>query len=104
MVDFETFVATVIKEKFAEMDETAADAREQQGIQQKGLGSKMISNLPVPAMAKEAADAAKKTVSTATRVLNDMSDPLYYQPDEFPTQEVRIDNAPRFSNINKSTV
>ena len=64
----------------------------------------MISNLPVPAMAKEAADAAKKTVSTATRVLNDMSDPLYYQPDEFPTQEVRIDNAPRFSNINKSTV
>ena len=31
-----------------------------------------------------------------------MSD--YYQPEEFPTQEVRIDNAPRFSNINNSTV
>ena len=99
MIDFETFVATVIKEKFAEMDETAADAREQQGIQQKGLGNRVISNTPVET---EELPAANDKVSTASRVLTDMSD--YYEPDEFPTQEVRVDRAPRFSNINRSTV
>ena len=100
-LDFESFVATIIKEKFAEMDETAADAREQQGIAQKGLGNRVISNTQIKT---DALPPAEKTVSTATRVLNDMSDPLYYQPDEFPTQEVRVDRAPRFSNINRSTV
>jgi len=99
MIDFETFVATVIKEKFAEMDETAADAREQQGIQQKGLGNRVISNTPVET---EELPAANDKVSTASRVLTDMSD--YYEPDEFPTQEVRVDRAPRFSSINRSTV
>jgi peptidoglycan hydrolase-like protein with peptidoglycan-binding domain len=101
MIDFETFVATIIREKFAEMDETAADAREQQSIAQKGLGNRVISNTQIKT---DALPPAEKTVSTATRVLNDMSDPLYYQPDEFPTQEVRVDRAPRFSNINRSTV
>jgi len=101
MVDFETFVATIIKEKFAELDETAADAREQQGIQQMGLGNRVISNTQVKT---EDLPPAETPVSSATRVLSDMSDPLYYQPDEFPTQEVRVDNAPRFSNINRSTV
>jgi len=101
MVDFETFVATIIREKFAEFDETSADAREQQGVAQKGLGNRVISNTQIKT---EVLPPAQTPVSTATRVLNDMSDPLYYQPDEFPTQEVRVDRAPRFSNINKSTV
>lgn len=101
MLDFETFVATVIKEKFAELDDTAAAAREQQGIQQMGLGNRVISNTQIET---EELPSAETPVSTSTRVLSDMSDPLYYQPAEFPTQEVRVDNAPRFSNINKSTV
>jgi len=100
-LDFESFVASVIREKFAELDKTAADAREQQGIAQKGLGNRVISNTQIKT---DDLPPAEKTVSTATRVLNDMSDPLYYQPDEFPTQEVRVDRAPRFSSINRSTV
>jgi hypothetical protein len=83
------------------MDADAADAREQQGIAQKGLGNRVITNKPIK---EEKLEPAKTPVSTATRVLNDMSDPLYYQPDEFPTQEVRVDRAPRFSSVNRSTV
>ena len=101
MLDFESFVANVIKENFARIDEDAADAREKQGIAQTGLGNRVITNKPIK---EEELEPAKTPVSTATRVLNDMSDPLYYQPDEFPTQEVRVDRAPRFSNINRSTV
>jgi len=101
MLDFESFVANVIKENFARIDEDAADAREKQGIAQTGLGNRVITNKPIK---EEELEPAKTPVSTATRVLNDMSDPLYYQPDEFPTQEVRVDRAPRFSNVNRSTV
>ena len=100
MLDFESFVANVIKENFAKIDEGAADAREQQGIAQVGLGTRPMSDRP--GLAKEDDEIKVDKLSTSTRVLNDMSD--YYQPDEFPTQEVRIDNAPRFSSINKATV
>ena len=94
--NFENFVANVIRNNFAQIDEEALDAREQ-----KGLGQRSIANKPIK---QEELPPAKTPVSTATRVLNDMSDPLYYQPDEFPTQEVRVDRAPRFSNVNRSTV
>ena len=99
-MDFENFVASIVREKFQQIDEEAADAREQQGIAQVGLGTRPMSDRP--GLAKEEDEVKTEKVSTATRVLSDMSD--YYQPEEFPTQEVRIDNAPRFSNINKSTV
>ncbi len=99
-LDFESFVASVIRENLVQFeDDAAADAREQQGIAQKGLGNRVISNTPVET---EKLPAANNKVSTASRVLTDMSD--YYEPDEFPTQEVRVDRAPRFSNINRSTV
>ena len=100
IMDFENFVASIVKEKFQQIDEEAADAREQQGIAQVGLGTRPMSDRP--GLAKEDDEVKTEKVSTATRVISDMSD--YYQPEEFPTQEVRIDNAPRFSNINKSTV
>jgi hypothetical protein len=99
-MDFENFVASIVREKFQQIDEEAADAREQQGIAQVGLGTRPMSDRP--GLAKEEDEVKTEKVSTATRVISDMSD--YYQPEEFPTQEVRIDNAPRFSNINKSTV
>jgi GH24 family phage-related lysozyme (muramidase) len=99
-MDFENFVASIVREKFQQFDEEAADAREQQGIAQVGLGTRPMSDRP--GLAKEEDDIKVEKISTATRVLSDMSD--YYQPEEFPTQEVRVDNAPRFSNINKSTV
>jgi len=99
-MDFENFVASIVREKFQQFDEESADAREQQGIAQVGLGTRPMSDRP--GLAKEEDEAKVEKVSTATRVLSDMSD--YYQPDEFPTQEVRVDNAPRFSNINRSTV
>ena len=99
-MDFENFVASIVREKFQQIDEEASDAREQQGIAQVGLGTRPMSDRP--GLAKEEDEVKTEKVSTATRVLSDMSD--YYQPEEFPTQEVRIDNAPRFSNINKSTV
>jgi len=93
--NFENFVANVIRDNFAQMDEEDLDAREQ-----KGLGQRTISNMaPVPASAVGAAD---KKVSTASRVLNDMTD--YYQPEEFSTQSVRVDSAPRYSSLSKSTV
>jgi len=99
-LDFESFVASVIRENLVQFeDDAAADAREQQGIAQKGLGNRVISNTPIET---EELPAANNKVSTASRVLTDMSD--YYEPDEFPTQEVRVDRAPRFSNINRSTV
>ena len=98
-LDFESFVASVIRENLVQFEDAAADAREQQGIAQKGLGNRVISNTPVET---EELPAANNKVSTASRVLTDMSD--YYEPDEFPTQEVRVDRAPRFSNINRSTV
>jgi len=103
MIDLaiDLLVAKVIEENFTRMDADAADAREQQGIAQKGLGNRVITNKPIK---EEKLEPAKTPVSTATRVLNDMSDPLYYQPDEFPTQEVRVDRAPRFSSVNRSTV
>lgn len=103
MIDLaiDLLVAKVIQENFTRMDADAADAREQQGIAQKGLGNRVITNKPIK---EEKLEPAKTPVSTATRVLNDMSDPLYYQPDEFPTQEVRVDRAPRFSSVNRSTV
>ena len=100
IMDFENFVASIVKEKFQQFDEEAADAREQQGIAQVGLGTRPMSDRP--GLAKEEDDIEVEKISTATRVLSDMSD--YYQPEEFPTQEVRIDNAPRFSSINRSTV
>jgi len=54
-------------------------------------------------MTKEVVDEKEdKPVSTATRVLSGMVD--YYEPDEFPTQDVRIDSAPKFSSMNRSTV
>ena len=99
-MDFENFVASIVREKFQQIDEEAADAREQQGIAQVGLGTRPMSDRP--GLAKEEDDIKVEKVSTATRVLSDMSD--YYQPQEFPTQEVRVDNAPRFSSINRSTV
>jgi hypothetical protein len=99
-MDFENFVASIVREKFQQFDEESADAREQQGIAQVGLGTRPMSDRP--GLAKEEDEAKVEKISTATRVLSDMSD--YYQPDEFPTQEVRVDNAPRFSNINRSTV
>jgi len=99
-MDFENFVASIVREKFQQFDEEAADAREQQGIAQVGLGTRPMSDRP--GLAKEEDEIKTEKLSTATRVLSDMSD--YYQPEEFPTQEVRVDNAPRFSNINKSTV
>lgn len=93
--NFENFVANVIRDNFAQMDEEDLDAREQ-----KGLGQRTISNMaPVPASAVGAAD---KKVSTASRVLNDMTD--YYQPEEFSTQSVRVDSAPRYSSLSNSTV
>ena len=98
-MDFENFVASIVKEKFQQFDEEAADAREQQ-IGPTGLGTRPMSDRP--GLTKEEDDIEVEKISTATRVISDMSD--YYQPEEFPTQEVRIDNAPRFSNINKSTV
>jgi len=99
-LDFESFVASVIRENLVQFeDDAAADAREQQGIAQKGLGNRVISNTPIET---EELPAANNKVSTASRVLTDMSD--YYEPDEFPTQEVRVDRAPRFSSINRSTV
>ena len=103
MIDLaiDLLVAKVIEENFTRMDADAADAREKQGIAQKGLGNRVITNKPIK---EEELEPAKTPVSTATRVLNDMSDPLYYQPDEFPTQEVRVDRAPRFSSVNRSTV
>ena len=100
IMDFENFVASIVKEKFQQFDEEAADAREQQGIAQVGLGTRPMSDRP--GLAKEEDEVKTEKISTATRVLSDMSD--YYQPKEFPTQEVRVDNAPRFSNINRSTV
>ena len=100
MMDFENFVASIVQEKFKQFDEDAADAREQQGIAQVGLGTRPMSDRP--GLAKEDDEVKVEKLSSATRVLTDMSD--YYQPDEFPTQEVRIDNAPRFSSINKATV
>ena len=99
-MDFENFVASIVREKFQQFDEEAADAREQQGIAQVGLGTRPMSDRP--GLAKEEDEVKVEKLSTATRVLSDMSD--YYQPEEFPTQEVRVDNAPRFSNINRSTV
>ena len=99
-MDFENFVASIVKEKFQQFDEEAADAREQQGIAQVGLGTRPMSDRP--GLAKEEDEVKVEKLSTATRVISDMSD--YYQPEEFPTQEVRVDNAPRFSNINRSTV
>jgi len=98
-MDFENFVASIVREKFQQFDEEAADAREQQ-IGPTGLGTRPMSDRP--GLAKEEDEVKTEKVSTATRVISDMSD--YYQPEEFPTQEVRVDNAPRFSNINKSTV
>tara|TARA_R100000734_G_C3315024_1_gene106796 strand:- start:75 stop:1298 length:1224 start_codon:yes stop_codon:yes gene_type:complete len=100
MMDFENFVASIVQEKFKEFDEAAAAAREKEGIAQVGLGTRPMSDRP--GLAKEDDEIKVEKLSTATRVLSDMSD--YYQPDEFPTQEVRIDNAPRFSSINKATV
>jgi len=100
IMDFENFVASIVKEKFQQFDEEAADAREQQGIAQVGLGTRPMSDRP--GLAKEEDEVKVEKLSTATRVISDMSD--YYQPEEFPTQEVRVDNAPRFSNINRSTV
>ena len=94
--NFENFVAKIIRNNFAQIDEEALDAREQKGLGQRSIANKTITEEELP--------TAKTPVSTATRVLNDMSDPLYYQPDEFPTQEVRVDRAPRFSNVNRSTV
>ena len=84
MIDLaiDLLVAKVIEENFTRMDADAADAREQQGIAQKGLGNRVITNKPIK---EEKLEPAKTPVSTATRVLNDMSDPLYYQPDEFPS-------------------
>jgi len=100
-MDFESFVASIVQEKFMQFDEEAADAREQQGIAQKGLGTRPMSDRP--GMTKEVVDEKEdKPVSTATRVLSGMVD--YYEPDEFPTQDVRIDSAPKFSSINRSTV
>ena len=99
-MDFENFVASIVREKFQQFDEESADAREQQGIAQVGLGTRPMSDRP--GLAKEDDEIEVEKLSTATRVLTDMSD--YYQPDEFPTQEVRVDSAPRFSSINKSTV
>jgi len=100
-MDFEKFVASIVQEKFKQYDEDAADAREQQGIAQTGLGTRPMSDRP--GMTKEVVDEKEnKPMSTATRVLTDMSD--YYQPDEFPTQDVRIDSAPKFSSLNRSTV
>ncbi len=101
IMDFESFVASIVQEKFMQFDEEAADAREQQGIAQKGLGTRPMSDRP--GMTKEVVDEKEdKPVSTATRVLSGMVD--YYEPDEFPTQDVRIDSAPKFSSINRSTV
>lgn len=100
MMDFENFVASIVQEKFKQFDEDAADAREQQSIAQVGLGTRPMSDRP--GLAKEDDEVKVEKLSSATRVLTDMSD--YYEPDEFPTQEVRIDNAPRFSSINKATV
>ena len=100
-MDFESFVASIVQEKFMQFDEEALDAREQQGIAQKGLGTRPMSDRP--GMTKEVVDEKEdKPVSTATRVLSGMVD--YYEPDEFPTQDVRIDSAPKFSSINRSTV
>ncbi len=100
-MDFEKFVASIVQEKFKQYDEDAADAREQQGIAQTGLGTRPMSDRP--GMTKEVVDEKEdKPMSTATRVLTDMSD--YYQPDEFPTQNVRIDSAPKFGSLNRSTV
>ena len=98
-MDFENFVASIVREKFQQFDEEAADAREQQ-IGPTGLGTRPMSDRP--GLTKEEDDIEVEKISTATRVLSDMSD--YYQPEEFPTQEVRVDNAPRFSSINRSTV
>ncbi len=101
IMDFESFVASIVQEKFMQFDEEAADAREQQGIAQKGLGTRPMSDRP--GMTKEVVDEKEdKPVSTATRVLSGMVD--YYEPDEFPTQDVRIDSAPKFSSLNRSTV
>jgi len=100
-MDFESFVASIVQEKFMQFDEEALDAREQQGIAQKGLGTRPMSDRP--GMTKEVVDEKEdKPVSTATRVLSGMAD--YYEPDEFPTQDVRIDRAPKFGSLNRSTV
>ena len=51
IMDFENFVASIVKEKFQQFDEEAADAREQQGIAQVGLGTRPMSDRP--GLAKE---------------------------------------------------
>jgi len=101
MSEFDNYLADFIQKKFMQFDEDALDAREQQGIAQKGLGTRPMSDRP--GMTKEVVDAKEdRPVSNVTRVLTDMSD--YYEPDEFPTQDVRIDSAPKFGSLNRSTV
>ena len=95
-IDFETLVASVIRENLVQFEGAVT---EQKDVEQKGLGNRVISNTPIK---EEKLPEANNKVSTASRVLTDMSD--YYEPDEFPTQEVRVDRAPRFSSINRSTV
>ena len=44
-MDFENFVASIVREKFQQFDEEAADAREQQ-IGPTGLGTRPMSDRP----------------------------------------------------------
>jgi len=101
MSEFDNYLTDFIQKKFMQFDEDALDAREQQGIAQKGLGTRPMSDRP--GMTKEVVDVKEdRSVSNVTRVLTDMFD--YYEPDEFPTQDVRIDSAPKFGSLNRSTV
>ena len=101
MSEFDNYLTDFIQKKFMQFDEDALDAREQQGIAQKGLGTRPMSDRP--GMTKEVVDVKEdRAVSNVTRVLTDMFD--YYEPDEFPTQDVRIDSAPKFGSLNRSTV
>ena len=60
-MDFENFVASIVREKFQQIDEEAADAREQQGIAQVGLGTRPMSDRP--GLAKEEDEVKTTTVS-----------------------------------------